>query len=185
MADSVFYEVHVRGATMRHPQVPPQLRGTYAGLSHPAFLEHVRELGVTALVLLPVAQFVPNQAVLDRGLSEYWGYNPINFFAPHASYAATGSHGEQIAEFRAMVDTFQESGIEVLVTVCLTHTGEGSTMGPTLCYRGLDDLGYYRHEPDTTGPDSFALPYEDITGTGNSLDLTEPTTMRLILDALR
>jgi len=176
--DTVLYELHVKGFTARHPDVPPQLRGTYAGLAHPSVLDYLRGLGVTSVELLPVHHFVSEPSVLARGLVNYWGYNSIGFFAPHAAYSSAGSTGEQVAEFQAMVKAFHGAGLEVILDVVYNHTAEGRAGdGPTLSLRGLGDAAYYRH--DELGR------YVDVTGCGNTLDAGHPQSLQLILDSLR
>ncbi len=178
-ADTVVYELHVKGLTAAHPDVPPRLRGTYAGLAHPAVLEHLTTLGVTTVELLPVHHFVPEPAVVARGLTNYWGYCPIGYFAPHGPYAATGDGGSQVAEFKAMVKALHAVGLEVILDVVYNHTAEGGVDGPTLCHRGLDNTAYYRLAPGDPAT------YVDVTGTGNTLDARHPTALGLILDSLR
>ncbi|MFJ4843801.1 MULTISPECIES: glycogen debranching protein GlgX [unclassified Streptomyces] len=177
-ADSVIYELHVRGFTMRHPGIPPELRGTYAGLAHPAAVEYLAGLGVTAVELLPVHQFAHEDHLLRRGLRNYWGYNSVGYFAPHAGYAATGSRGQQVGEFKAMVRALHDAGIEVILDVVYNHTAEGSELGPTLSLRGIDNRGYYRLQGD-------ARRYADYTGCGNTLHVVQPQVLRLITDSLR
>ena len=182
LADTILYEVHVRGFTAAHPGVPAELRGTYAGLAHEAALQHLVDLGITAVELLPVHHSVPEQFLLDRGLTNYWGYNTIGFFAPHANYSAAaraGQSGGEVAEFRAMVDALHSAGLEVILDVVFNHTAEGGPGGPTLCFRGLDNPAYYRLVPADLSS------YYDTTGTGNSLNTDHPTTLRLIMDSLR
>ncbi len=176
---TLIYEVHVKGFTKLHPGVPEPLRGTYAGLAHPAALEHLLELGVTAVELMPVHQFVAGKNLIEQGLTNYWGYNSIGFFAPDARYSSAGTLGEQVAEFKTMVRTLHREGIEVILDVVYNHTGEGSHMGPTLCFRGLDNAAYYRLVP---GGPRF---YMDYTGCGNTLNMTHPRTLQLIMDSLR
>jgi isoamylase len=176
-ADSVVYELHVRGFTRLHPDVPPELRGTYAGLGHPAVTGYLADLGVTAVELLPVHQFVSEEHLLKRGMRNYWGYNTLGFFAPHAAYSAAGSRGGQVLEFREMVRSLHAAGLEVILDVVYNHTAEGGVLGPTLCFRGLDDAGYYRHT--ATGA------YEDTTGCGNTVDVRGPHVVGLIADSLR
>ena len=181
-ADTVIYEVHVKGFTMRHPGVPPELRGTYAGLGHDAAISHLLDLGVTAVELLPVHESVPEDFLVARGLTNYWGYNTIGFFAPHQGYSAAvraGRPGGQVAEFKAMVDALHRAGLEVLLDVVFNHTAEGNHLGPTLCHRGLDNPAYYRLEP---GDPRY---YLDTTGCGNSLNVGDPLTLQLIMDSLR
>ena len=186
--DSVLYEVHVKGFTARHPDIPPEIRGTYAGLAHEAATEYLRDLGVTAVELLPVHEYVPEAFLVDRGLTNYWGYNTIGFFAPHQGYSAaartgrgTGSHstGGQVNEFKDMVKALHRAGIEVILDVVYNHTAEGNENGPTLSFRGLDNGMYYRLVADD------ASKYYDTTGTGNSLNAGNPATLRLIMDSLR
>ena len=176
--DTVIYETHVRGMTMRHPEVPEALRGTYAGLAHPAVIEHLTGLGVTAVELLPIHHFVSETSVLDRGLVNYWGYNSIGYFAPHAEYAAAGSTGDQVNEFKGMVRTLHEAGLEVILDVVYNHTAEGNQLGPTLSFRGIDNAGYYRLAED-------ARYYTDYTGCGNTLNASQPHVLQLITDSLR
>ncbi|MFG2125238.1 glycogen debranching protein GlgX [Streptomyces sp. NPDC048710] len=178
-ADSVIYEAHVRGLTRTHPDVPERLRGTYAGLAHPAVLEHLTSLGVTAVELMPVHQFVQDGVLQDRGLANYWGYNTIGFFAPHNAYAAFGSLGQQVNEFKAMVRALHAAGLEVILDVVYNHTAEGNEMGPTLSLRGIDNASYYRLVDGDWGH------YYDTTGTGNSLLMRHPYVLQLIMDSLR
>ncbi|HZC26690.1 MAG TPA: glycogen debranching protein GlgX [Actinopolymorphaceae bacterium] len=177
-SDTVLYEMHVRGFTMRHPKVPAELRGTYAGLAHPAVVEDLADLGITTVELLPVHHFVSETMLHGRGLSNYWGYNTLGFFAPHAAYAATGTHGEQVNEFKQMVKTLHEAGIEVVLDVVYNHTCEQGERGPTLSYRGIHNVAYYR----LTG---MGRHYRDLSGTGNSLNLRNPDVVRMVLDSLR
>jgi isoamylase len=180
-ADTVIYEVHVKGFTMRHPGVPEELRGTFAGMAHDAALSHLTDLGVTAVELLPIHASVPEQFLVDRGLTNYWGYNSIGYFAPHEAYSSEARAGRalgQVAEFQAMVDAFHGAGIEVLLDVVFNHTAEGDQNGPTLSFRGLDNRAYYRLTADGTG-------YVDTTGCGNSLNAGSPVTLALIMDSLR
>ncbi|MGW2918747.1 glycogen debranching protein GlgX [Streptomyces angustmyceticus] len=176
--DSVLYELHVRGFTMRHPGVPERLRGTYAGLAHPAALEHLVRLGVTAVELLPVHQFAHEDHLVRRGLRNYWGYNSVGYFAPHAGYAATGTRGQQVGEFKRMVRALHEAGIEVILDVVYNHTAEAGELGPTLSLRGIDNRGYYRLAAE-------ARRYTDYTGCGNTLHVVQPHVLRLITDSLR
>jgi isoamylase len=182
-ADTVVYEAHVKGLTMRHPDVPAELRGTYAGVGHEAITGHLTSLGVTAVELLPVHQYVPDDFLLKRGLTNYWGYNSIGYFAPHAAYSAAVRAGDgtggQVAEFRNMVRALHQAGLEVILDVVFNHTAEGGEGGPSLCFRGLDNTAYYRLNPGH--PDQ----YYDTTGTGNSLDAGSPVALRLIMDSLR
>jgi len=181
-SDTIIYEVHVKGYTMRHPGVPAELRGTYAGLAHEAALAHLVDLGVTAVELLPVHQSVPESFLPQRGLTNYWGYNTIGYFAPHNGYSAAvraGRPGGQVAEFKAMVNALHAAGLEVLLDVVFNHTCEAGPEGPTLCFRGLDNAAYYRLEPGDPGR------YVDTTGCGNSLNAGDPMTLQLIMDSLR
>jgi glycogen operon protein len=182
LAETIIYEVHVRGFTATHPDVPPTLRGTYAGLAHEAALDYLVHLGVTAVELLPVHHNVPESFLVERGLTNYWGYNTIGFFAPHAAYSAAvraGRRGGQVAEFRRMVEALHAAGLEVVLDVVFNHTAEGGPGGPTLSHRGLDNTAYYRLDP------SDPSRYIDTTGTGNSLNTANPTTLRMITDSLR
>ncbi len=176
---TVIYEVHVKGFTARHPQIPPELRGTYAGLASPPALDHLRRLGVTAVELLPVHHSVTERHLEERRLSNYWGYNSIGFLAPDARFASTGVRGGQVAEFKTMVKRLHEAGIEVILDVVYNHTAEGSHRGPTLCFRGIDNRAYYRLEA------SDRRYYRDYTGCGNTLDLTHPRSLQLLMDSLR
>ncbi|MFD5751151.1 glycogen debranching protein GlgX [Streptomyces sp. NPDC127033] len=178
LADSVIYEVHVRGFTKLHPGIPERLRGTYAGLAHPAAIGHLRRLGVTAVELLPVHQFAHEDHLLRRGRRNYWGYNSIGYFAPHAGYAAGGTRGQQVEEFKEMVRALHAAGIEVILDVVYNHTAEAGERGPTLSLRGIDNRGYYRLPPD-------ARRYTDYTGCGNTLHVVQPHVLRLITDSLR
>jgi isoamylase len=177
--DTVVYELHVKGFTASHPGVPAHLRGTYAGLAHPAALEHLLALGVTAVELMPVHHFVSEPHLLRRGLRNHWGYNSIGYFAPHAAYSASGSRGEQVREFKAMVRALHAAGIEVLLDVVYNHTGEGDHLGPTLSLRGIDNPTYYRLRDDDRSR------YRDYTGTGNTLAIRSPQVLQLITDSLR
>ncbi|MFF7092185.1 glycogen debranching protein GlgX [Streptomyces rubradiris] len=178
-AESVIYEAHVRGLTRTHPDIPERLRGTYAGLAHPAVTEHLTSLGVTAVELMPVHQFVQDGILQDRGLSNYWGYNTIGFFAPHNAYAAFGTRGQQVNEFKAMVKALHAAGLEVILDVVYNHTAEGNELGPTLSFRGIDNASYYRLV------DGDWAHYYDTTGTGNSLLMRHPYVLQLIMDSLR
>jgi isoamylase len=177
--DSVIYETHVRGLTRLHPGVPEEMRGTYSGMAHPAVIEHLTELGVTAVELMPVHQFVNDPALTERGLSNYWGYNTIGFFAPHNGYAAFGSTGQQVQEFKTMVKALHAADIEVILDVVYNHTAEGNHLGPTLSFRGLDNASYYRLVDDDPAH------YFDTTGTGNSLLMRSPHVLQMIMDSLR
>ncbi|WP_307874087.1 MULTISPECIES: glycogen debranching protein GlgX [unclassified Frankia] len=174
--DTVIYELHVRGFTKLHPALPRHLRGTYAGLAHPAVVEHLVGLGVTAVELLPVHAFVSEPVLTERGLGNFWGYNSLGFFAPHPGYAATD---DPVTEFRAMVAALHDAGLEVLLDVVYNHTAEQDERGPTLSMRGLDNTAYYRLEP------TDARRYRDVTGCGNTLNVTSPHVVRLICDSLR
>jgi isoamylase len=181
-ADTVIYEAHVKGLTMRHPDVPEKLRGTYAGLAHPAVIEHLTSLGVTAVELLPVHQSVTDEFLVHSGLTNYWGYNSLGFFAPHHAYSAevrAGHPGGQVAEFKTMVKAMHQAGLEVILDVVFNHTAEGGPGGPTLCFRGLDNALYYRLNP------SDPSQYYDTTGTGNSVNAGSPVVLQLIMDSLR
>jgi isoamylase len=176
---TVIYEAHVRGLTIRHPQVPAELRGTYAGLASPPVIEHLTRLGITAIELMPVHQSVPECELAARGLTNYWGYNTIGFFAPHNGYSgATEPHG-QVAEFKSMVKTLHAAGIEVILDVVYNHTAESGAQGPTLSFRGIDNAAYYRLD------DNDPSRYLDYTGCGNSLNARHPHSLQLIMDSLR
>jgi glycogen operon protein len=175
---TVIYEAHVRGLTELHPGIPEDIRGTYAGIAHPAVIEHLVKLGVTALELMPVHQFVDDHRLTDLGLSNYWGYNTIGFFAPHGAYSSLGDRGQQVQEFKSMVKALHAAGIEVILDVVYNHTAEGNHLGPTLAFRGLDNPSYYRLADDRRY-------YEDTTGTGNSLLMRSPHVLQLIMDSLR
>ncbi|MEU0937963.1 MULTISPECIES: glycogen debranching protein GlgX [unclassified Embleya] len=176
--DTVIYEAHVRGLTRTHPGLPEEIRGTYAGMAHPAVIEHLVSLGVTAIELMPVHQFVHDHRLSDLGMRNYWGYNTIGFFAPHAAYSSTGERGQQVQEFRSMVKALHAAGIEVILDVVYNHTAEGNHLGPTLSFRGLDNASYYRLADDKRY-------YLDTTGTGNSLLMRSPHVLQLIMDSLR
>ncbi len=177
--ESLIYEVHVKGLTALHPDVPEGLRGTYAGLAHPAVLAHFKRLGVTAVELMPVHQFVHDSVLLDRGLRNYWGYNTIGFFAPNAEYSSMPTGGGQVQEFKAMVRNLHSAGIEVILDVVYNHTAEGNHLGPTLSMKGIDNPSYYRLVDDDKQY------YMDYTGTGNSLNVGNPHSLQLIMDSLR
>jgi len=179
--DTVIYELHVKGFTQLHNEIPEQHRGTYAGLSTDTVTRYLNDLGVTAVELLPVHHFFTEPAVAERGLVNYWGYNSIGFFAPHADYSSAGDRGEQVAEFKQTVKTFHAAGIEVILDVVYNHTAEGGPDGPTYSFRGLDDLGFYKRVSD--GKDG--LDYWDVTGCGNTVDTSNLGALRLILDSLR
>ncbi|NOK63136.1 MAG: glycogen debranching enzyme GlgX [Chloroflexi bacterium AL-W] len=177
--DSIIYEVHVKGFTMQHPEVPEELRGTYAGLASPPVIEYFQSLGVTAVELLPVHHHVDDRHLVENDLTNYWGYNTIGFFAPDVRYSVNGSVGEQVREFKSMVRAFHSAGIEVILDVVYNHTGEGNHFGPTLSFRGIDNQSYYRLLP------TDQRYYVDYTGTGNTLNVLHPRTLQLIMDSLR
>jgi isoamylase len=176
---TIIYELHVKGYTKLHPDVPPELRGTYGGLSCPPVIEYLKHLGITAVELMPVHQFVADRHLKDRGLTNYWGYNTIGFFAPEVSYASSGIFGQQVVEFKTMVRALHREGIEVILDVVYNHTGEGNHLGPTLCFRGTDNASYYRLVANDRRY------YMDYTGCGNTLDMTHPRVLQLITDSLR
>ncbi|WP_133877936.1 glycogen debranching protein GlgX [Paractinoplanes brasiliensis] len=176
---TVIYEAHVKGMTERHPDIPEDVRGTYSGLAHPAMIKYLKRLGITAVELMPVHQFVHDSTLVDRGLTNYWGYNTIGFFAPHNGYASFGGHGGQVQEFKSMVKTLHQAGIEVILDVVYNHTAEGNHLGPTLSFRGIDNPAYYRLVDDDKQY------YYDTTGTGNSLNVRHHESLRLIMDSLR
>jgi glycogen operon protein len=177
--ETVVYEVHVKGFTQRHPEVPEEQRGKYAGMASPAAIEHLHSLGVTAVELLPIHQFVHSQHLLDKGLRNYWGYDSIGFFAPHNEYSSRGQRGEQVQEFKSMVKALHRAGIEVLLDVVYNHTCEGNHLGPMLSFKGIDNAAYYRTMADDPRY------YMDYTGTGNSLNMRQPYTLQLLMDSLR
>jgi isoamylase len=177
--DTVLYETHVKSISATHPEVPPQQRGTYAGMAHPAVISHLRDLGVTAVELMPVQQFLPEQVLLDRGLTNFWGYSTVGFFAPHAAYSSSGTRGEQIVEFKRLVRALHAAGIEVILDVVFNHTAEGPAEAPALAFRGFANEVYYRHDPADPSR------YVDTTGTSNSVAAGQPEVLRLILDSLR
>jgi isoamylase len=176
---AIIYELHVKGFTALHPGVPPELRGTYAGLAHPAVIDHLVKLGITSVELLPVHEAVSEGFLQQRGLTNYWGYNTLGFFAPDQRFSSRGSHGQQVREFKEMVKALHRAGLEVILDVVYNHTCEGNHLGPTLCYRGLDNATYYWHE----GSDPARN--RDFTGCGNSLDCSHPQVVKLVLDSLR
>jgi isoamylase len=176
---SVIYEAHVKGLTQLHPEIPKEQRGTYAGVAHPAVVAHLQKLGITALELMPVHQFVNDGTLQDKGLSNYWGYNTIGFFAPHNTYSSTGDAGEQVQEFKAMVRALHLAGIEVILDVVYNHTAEGNHLGPTLSFKGIDNAAYYRLVDDDKRY------YMDYTGTGNTLNVRHPHSLQLLMDSLR
>ncbi|MEQ4208696.1 glycogen debranching protein GlgX [Actinopolymorpha sp. B17G11] len=177
--ETVIYEAHVKGLTINHPDIPEVIRGTYAGLAAPAMIDHLQSLGVTAVELMPVHQFVHDSTLVQKGLSNYWGYNTIGYFAPHNAYAASGQRGEQVQEFKAMVRALHRADIEVILDVVYNHTAEGNHLGPTLAFRGIDNAAYYRLV------DNDPRYYMDTTGTGNSLLMRHPHVLQLIMDSLR
>lgn len=177
--DSVIYEVHVKGFTATHPDVPEEYRGTYAGLAAPPVIEYLKKLGVTAVELLPVHDFLDDKHLVERGLRNYWGYNTTNFFSPDARYCSSGDRGEQVAEFKTMVRALHAAGIEVILDVVYNHTSEGNHLGPTLSFKGIDNLSYYRLVDDDPRY------YMDYTGTGNSLNAQNPQALKLVMDSLR
>lgn len=177
--DSFIYETHVRGLTMNHPALPDNLRGTYSGLAHPAIIDHLTSLGVTAVELMPVHEFLNDSVLQEKGLSNYWGYNTIGFFAPHSAYAASGDRGQQVQEFQSMVKALHNAGIEVILDVVYNHTAEGNHQGPTVSMRGIDNAAYYRL---VDGNQQY---YLDYTGTGNSMNMRNPHTLQIIMDSLR
>ena len=178
LEESIMYELHVKGYTRLHPEVPERLRGTYRGLAEPAVIEHLQRLGVTAVELLPVHQFVHDGPLVARGLRNYWGYQSIGYFAPHNEYSSAGDSGEQIDDFKTMVRGLHAAGLEVILDVVFNHTAEGDESGPTLCFRGLDNAAYYRLAEDRSR-------YVDDTGTGNTFDTHQPQALRLVMDSLR
>ncbi len=175
--ETVLYELHTKGFTKLHPDVPEHQRGTYAGLAHPSVVRYLADLGVTSVELLPVHHFLTEPSISARGLVNYWGYNTLGYFAPHAPYSSSGSHGEQVAEFKAMVAAFHSAGLEVILDVVYNHTAEGGSEGPSLSFRGIDNRAYYRL---AEGGAMY-----DVTGTGNSVDTSHPAVRRLVLDSLR
>ncbi len=177
--ETVIYETHVKGFSAMHPDIPEAIRGTYAGLAHPVAVQHLKELGVTAVELMPIHQFVHDKHLVDKGLRNYWGYNSIGYFAPHNEYAADPRPGAVVAEFKQMVKALHQAGIEVLLDVVYNHTGEGNQYGPMLCFKGIDNAYYYR----TSFEDPFY--YMDYTGTGNSLNMRHPHVLQLLMDSLR
>ncbi|MCC4908283.1 glycogen debranching protein GlgX [Microbacterium sp. cx-59] len=178
-SESFIYEAHVRGLTERHPGIPDEIRGTYSAIAHPVIIEHLKKIGVTAIELMPVHQFVNDDTLQQKGLSNYWGYNTIAFFAPQNTYSSTGELGQQVQEFKGMVRALHAAGIEVILDVVYNHTAEGNHMGPMLSMRGIDNQAYYRLEDDDKRY------YTDYTGTGNSLNVGNPHALQLIMDSLR
>jgi isoamylase len=179
MWETVIYEAHVKGMTIDHPKIPADVRGTYSGLAHPEMIKYLKGLGITAVELMPVHQFVHDSGLVERGLSNYWGYNTIGFFAPHNGYASFSGHGGQVQEFKSMVKALHQAGIEVILDVVYNHTAEGNHLGPTLSFRGVDNPAYYRLV------DEDKQYYYDTTGTGNSLNVRHHESLRLIMDSLR
>ena len=177
--DSVIYEAHVRGMTNLNKDVPADIRGTYAGLAYPSVIEYLKKLGVTAIELMPIHQFVNDSFLQEKGLSNYWGYNTIGFFAPHNAYSSSGQRGEQVNEFKSMVKAYHRAGMEVILDVVYNHTAEGNDRGPTLSFKGIDNGSYYRLV------DNDPRHYFDTTGTGNSLLMRSPHALQLITDSLR
>jgi isoamylase len=176
---TIVYETHVKGFTRLHPDLPEDLRGTYGGLAHPVAVEYLQKLGVTAVELLPVHQFVQDSLLLERGLRNYWGYNSIGYFAPHNEYACSGTRGEQVKEFKGVVKSLHRAGIEVILDVVYNHTAEGNHLGPVLSFRGIDNAAYYRTVADNRRY------YMDYTGTGNTLNMMHPSVLQLLMDSLR
>ncbi len=179
LADSVIYEVHVKGFTKLNLRIPKKLRGTYAGFAHPASIEYFRKLGVTAVELLPIHHFIDEGHLVEKGLGDYWGYNTLGYFAPMARYSSSGDTGGQVREFKEMVKALHAAGIEVILDVVYNHTCEGNHLGPALCWKGIDNTSYYRTVPDKPG---F---YMDYTGTGNTLNVQNPQVLKMIMDSLR
>jgi glycogen operon protein len=177
--ETVIYETHVKGLTARHPDIPEDIRGTYAGVAHPATVDYLKKLGVTAVELLPVHQFIHDKHLVDKGLRNYWGYNSIGYFAPHNEYAADQRPGGVVAEFKKMVRALHQAGIEVILDVVYNHTCEGNHLGPMLCFKGIDNAYYYRTMADDPRY------YMDYTGTGNSLNMRHPHVLQLLMDSLR
>ncbi|HNY64076.1 MAG TPA: glycogen debranching protein GlgX [Deltaproteobacteria bacterium] len=177
--ETVIYEMHVKGFTMRHPDIPEEIRGTYLAVIHPQVLRYLKELGVTAVELMPVHQFIHDEHLLNRGLRNYWGYNSIGYFAPHNEYAMAGQRGQQVHEFKQMVKVLHDEHLEVILDVVYNHTAEGNHLGPMLCFKGIDNGYYYRLE------ESDKRYYTDFTGTGNSFNVANPHTLQLIMDSLR
>jgi len=177
--ETILYEAHVRGLTMRHPDVPPEQRGTFAGVAHPVIVEHLTRLGVTAIELQPVHQFIDAHFLVERGLRNYWGYDSIGYLAPHNAYASSNQRGQQVSEFKQMVRTLHEAGLEVILDVVYNHTAEGNHLGPMLSLKGFDNTAYYRLDPGDPSR------YVDYTGTGNSLNARNPHVLQLIMDSLR
>ncbi|HOO46809.1 MAG TPA: glycogen debranching protein GlgX [Deltaproteobacteria bacterium] len=176
--ETIIYETHVKGLTASHPDIPPELRGTYAGLAHPAVVEYLKKLGITAVELMPIHYFIHDKHLVDNGLHNYWGYNSIGYFAPHAEYASDMRPGAAVSEFKQMVKTLHQSGIEVILDVVYNHTAEGNHQGPMFCFKGIDNAYYYRLTDDQRY-------YMDYTGTGNSLNMRNPHVLQMLMDSLR
>jgi glycogen operon protein len=176
---TIIYEAHVKGFTMQHPDIDPEIRGTYQALASGPVIDYLKKLGITAIELMPVHHFVHDKHLLDKDLSNYWGYNSIGFFAPHADYSASGTLGEQVNEFKEMVKTLHKAGIEVILDVVYNHTAEGNHYGPTLSFKGIDNQAYYRLV------ENDKRYYMDYTGTGNSLNMIHPRCLQLVMDSLR
>jgi glycogen operon protein len=176
---TIVYETHVKGFTQQHPDIPPEIRGSYAGMAHPVAVNYLKELGITALELLPVHQFVQDSTLVDKGLRNYWGYNSIGYLAPHNEYASSGQRGEQVQEFKHLVRTMHQAGIEVILDVVYNHTAEGNHLGPMLSFKGIDNAAYYRLMGDNRRY------YMDYTGTGNTLNMRHPHVLQLLMDSLR
>ena len=177
--ESVIYEVHVEGFTKQHPDVPENLRGTYLGLASPPVIDYLKKLGVTAVELMPVHDFLDDKTLVDKGLRNYWGYNTTNFFSPESWYSSSGNRGQQIGEFKTMVRELHRAGIEVILDVVYNHTSEGNQLGPTLSFRGIDNPTYYRLIADQPRY------YMDYTGTGNTLNMRHPQVLKMVMDSLR
>ena len=177
--DSVIYEVHVKGFTKTNPDIPEELRGTYAGLASPSAIDYLKKLGITAVELMPVHAFLDDGSLKAKGLANYWGYNSINFFSPEARFCSSGSTGEQVGEFKSMVKALHRAGIEVILDVVYNHTAEGNHLGPTISFKGIDNSTYYRLVKDNPRY------YMDYTGTGNTLNVRHPQVLKLVMDSLR
>ncbi|MGB0063962.1 MAG: alpha-amylase family glycosyl hydrolase, partial [Terracidiphilus sp.] len=179
LSDSVIYEVHVKGFTQLHSRIPKNLRGTYAGLGHPVSIEYFRKLGITAVELMPVHHFIDEGHLVDKGLSDYWGYNTLGYFSPMSRYSSSDDMGEQVREFKEMVKALHAAGIEVILDVVYNHTCEGNHLGPALSWKGIDNTSYYRTVEDNPRY------YMDYTGTGNTLNVQNPQVLKMIMDSLR
>ncbi len=175
---SIIYEAHVKGFTKLHPDIPEEIRGTYSAFAHPVTIRYLKGLGITALELMPVHHFVADRHLKETGLTNYWGYNTIGYFAPDARYSSSGVLGEQVVEFKNMVKELHKAGIEVILDVVYNHTAEGNHLGPTLSFKGIDNCAYYRLAEDKRY-------YMDYTGTGNTLNANLPNVLRLMMDSLR